>query len=230
MTAITWTLEEKQVLIASDTLVIGTEDRLPINFAAKIFPIPHLQGAMCGGGEASIFLRWFVRIHENILAQNMFYLNECGPAHLRDLAQQHGTPGVKTFVYHFGWDADEERFRAFAFKSDLDFEPCELQYGFGILPGGRNPEETTKTYEAFRSGGLRKVLFQLREMEDMRPLFCKDEDERRIQIGGEIHQLALKPDGYVFSVCDRFADFKAMFAEMLARCGPIAEALSGGEE
>jgi hypothetical protein len=213
MTALIFVLTEEIVWIATDTLSLTTGGS-PFKYVSKIFPLPHLSGAMAGTGNMNVIVDWFAQIQTNVVARSFIYLNTVGPEQLRTIEAkyEHLKAGTTT-IYHFGYDEDEDRFRGFALRSPRDYAVEQLGYGLGIKPYG---EELVAGLSAGGIGTPGPELF-VRLMQDLKRRDDALPPPERLGVGGEIHVLRLNGDGQFLWRCHRFPDYEAVFTEMLAR-------------
>ena len=82
-----WT-DEKQVLVATDTLATHPDGR-PLKFTSKAFIVPHLKIIMSGVGVGGFLARWFVYMNDSLIVHGIDNLNYHAPRALRMLWQQH---------------------------------------------------------------------------------------------------------------------------------------------
>src|SRR5687767_13868171 len=136
MTALVFLLTNDEVCIATDSLALTTGGA-PFKYISKVFPLPHLSGAMAGTGDLNIIVDWFVEIQKHVVARNFLYLNTVGADQLCAIASKYEhLEASTTTIYHFGYDETQRRFRGFALLSKRKFVVEELVYGLGVKPYG----------------------------------------------------------------------------------------------
>jgi hypothetical protein len=209
LTALVYGLSKSEVWLATDSLSLTVDGQLR-KFLTKLYPLPHLSGAMVGTGLAEVALDWFVDIQLNIVAQNILYLNTVGPQRLREIARKYDHPGTST-IYHFGYDEDGGRFRGFALRSTHDYQAEEIVYGYGVKPysDGIRAGLEDGTFGTASAAEIVRIVEEQKRLEDARPI------AERVGIGGEVHLLALQQDRQILWVCHRFPDRQALFDQML---------------
>jgi len=206
MSALNFYLQQDLLAVATDTLALAGDTHLPSHFQAKMFPVLHLNGVICGTGISQLIVQWYVTAATAMLARSIPHLDQFTPDGLRRLAAATLPPlGSTSTIYHFGYDDDQARFRGFAYRSERNFESEELGYGFGMKP----PVEfapSSNILEDFIS-----LVSVQRESDLARPL------QERLGIGGEVHVLLLQPGHIAMTRCHRFADFEALYDDMCTR-------------
>lgn len=204
MTALNILLEPHRVCIAMDTLV--ARHGQPWRFTSKIFPLPHLSGAMVGTGVLRFVMDWFVQLQTEVLAPDMLALDHHVPGALRLLARGHHLDAAATTtIYHFGLDPETRAYRGFAYRSAHGFRSEELRRGRLLKPPVAGPAD----------GPLPAAFVALMERQ-------KAEDRalppaERVGIGGDIHFLIMTPGRYDLHRCHRFADYPEDYRAMLAQ-------------
>jgi len=213
VTALVFALLQDTVWIAADTLSLTGGGR-PFKYASKIYPLPHLSGAMVGTGDMNVVVDWFTQIQMNVVARSFLYLNTVGPQQLLTIHAKYGDLNARTTtIYHFGYDENEMRFRGFALRSSKDYEPEELIYGLGIKPYG---EELGAGLTAIAINyPIQEIIVRLMEEQKRRDDALLPHE--RVGIGGEIHILNLNKDEQFMWRCHRFPDYEVLFREMLIR-------------
>ncbi len=221
MSALNWSLQPEYVCLVADTLVSSADSaREPLFYTSKVFPVPHLDGVVCGTGLYGLILDWFLTVNTGIVARSMSRLDEQVPDLLRTLwKRQIGSPlwrmnqsAITATVYHFGYDDKEKRFRGWAYRSTNRFTSEELAYGCGIKPATQYqfPEDFALPNEFI-------TLTEQQRQEDLaRPA------AERVGIGGDLHfhYLRCAEDGpvlYECRRCHRFPDYEELGQSMLDR-------------
>lgn len=178
MTAINFHLAEHAVFIVADTLVTGPTYQ-PAFFTAKVHPVPHWNGVICGTGSLGLITDWLHRALGGMLAVDLIHLNEFAPASLRDLHTLRGEQEAEactTTIYHFGYDRADDAFKGYAYRSTNGFESELLEHGTytkpGIDLGSRRVEQFPNDFVA--------VCRDQRDEQDALP------KEDRVFIGGQI--------------------------------------------
>lgn len=134
MTALIFALNPECVLIGMDSLSVR-EEKIPHNYVTKLFPLPHLKGAICGTGSIDLILDWFADIQRTVIAKDILFLNKIAQERLSQIKAKYNYPSdLTSTIYHFGYHQVENRFVGFAFRSKNNFEPENLEYGLGIKP------------------------------------------------------------------------------------------------
>src|SRR5690349_12489521 len=85
MTALNFALHDDCVLITTDSLGSG-DDHVPRSFHTKVFPLPHVNGVICGTGALPLVLDWFVFVQLQLVAREVRFLSECAAAKLPEMA------------------------------------------------------------------------------------------------------------------------------------------------
>lgn len=127
MTALNFIFEEEVIFIAMDTLSISTDKRTPYKFVSKIFPLPHLRGALCGTGNLDLVLDWHREIQKNIIAQSIDFFAENSTDILVKLNENY-PKNATTTMYQFGYSQTLNKFRGFVFRSTNKFKLEELTF------------------------------------------------------------------------------------------------------
>ncbi len=215
MTSLIYYYEPQVVFIAMDTLAM-TQAKKPFIYMVKFYPLPHLQGVVCGTGSGQFVLDWFVKINSGMLVQDIPHLNEFTPEQLRVLAEKHNISNDSTVtVYQFGYSENEKCFKGYAYRSPNNFESELLPYnGIGIKPGV--PFESTSPIRI--PDDFIKIMEDQRVFEESRPV------EERIFIGGDIQFVHMTPAGMIISRCHRFSDYESIYEKM---CEGLQEKGSG---
>lgn len=151
MTALNFILEKDAVCIAMDTLATCGDDKSPQSFASKMFPVPHLNGVICGTGIFEFVGKWFLFVNSAFVVKNMIHLDQYAPKELRKLYAEvwkdADLPKASSTIYHFGYDERLKEFVGFAYRSESNFESEILKTNHAgykpppsMLVNGDNPE------------------------------------------------------------------------------------------
>lgn len=135
MTALNFYLSKEAVCVVADTLVTDVEQ--PAFFTTKVFPVPHLNGLLCGRGSLGLMLDWLTHLSGGMLAFNMMHADPFVPDALRRLYSERPLDeqaNCTTSIYHLGFDPSDNEFCGFAYRSVNDFESEPLAYGIHIKP------------------------------------------------------------------------------------------------
>lgn len=205
MTALNFLFTQDAVYIAMDTLSLSMDDRKPLKYASKIFPLPHLRSVMCGTGNLDLILSWYNRIQRNVVAKDIEYLNSITQKCLQELNSEYPET-VTTTVYQFGYSEERKSFRGFVFRSDRDFELEEYDYCAAY-----KPPVDMDFYEVMLALGIDGAFTTLMEKQKAED----DISENRIGIGGEIHRLVLLKDSYKIDIIHKFPDYEPQYREMI---------------
>jgi|SRR2546422_3945743 len=212
MTALIFILTPEAVHIALDSLALQPVTGRPFLHVTKLFPLPHLGSVMCGTGAMFVVLDWFVFIERQILANGLRLLDELAPRVLPGIGKEHGlSESMTATIYHFGYLQDEQRFAGFAYRSNNGFKSERLEYGLGMKP----PHEDLMNLGAqwVSDEGVAQGFDRM--MEQMKARDDSLTPEKRVGIGGEIHQISLlSKTTYLVHVSHRFDDYHDAFKEM----------------
>jgi len=215
MTALNFDLEADCVIIFMDTLVLRRDNKKPLKYASKIFPLPHHRGVLCGTGSASTIMDWFVYIQDHVIANTMNIPNKMAPSQLQEIHSKYDLNGTNgTTIYHFGFDPREEhgRIRGFAFRSTNNFSLEELKDGIGIKP----PDDEIIKYLKDTLGTCSPEDLFIDIMKLQKRKDDEGSPEKRIGIGGSIHVLQFDKDRQFLWECYNFDDYDETFSKMLS--------------
>lgn len=206
MTALVFSLQEKQVIVAMDTLSAYEKNgvEIPFLFTSKMYPVLHLNGLICGTGVGNLIADWFIRTKDFVVG-DLIHLNQFAQPILSEISgkfeSKHGD--YPSTVYHFCWNKYENRYRGYAFRSTSDFQIEELSYGTATKPGV--PDAIIEDYpESFI-----KIMIRQREIERQKPI------TEQVFIGGEI-QLAVMEQGAGIALYTvyKFDDYTTQYQTM----------------
>ncbi len=199
MTSLIFHTEEKQVLVAMDTLATHLNGK-PFMFTTKSFIVPHLRMMMCGTGTGGFLGTWLIQVNDRMVVRDIDHLDYHTPRVLASL--WHGykeecsiTDDVTTTVYHFGFSQMDGLIHSYAYRSTNGFSSEPLGYGTGVKPKCEVPEPFQLPDD------IPKMMRQQREIQAA----CSKEE--RIYIGGEIQIFHLTEYGFNAYTLERFDDF-----------------------
>lgn len=212
MTALNFLLEPNRVCIAMDTLSLIAGSNQPFMYTSKIYPLPHLDGVMCGTGFMQLALNWFSFIQSRIIVRDIphmdMYTKDGLLSVVQELSQEHQLDQIDQSkmgtIYHFGYCWDERRYRGFAYRSSNAFESEEIPYGLGIKPANVEIEDFASLPQSFIN-----IMRKQKEQDDNLPV------EARVGIGGEIHFFVMTPNQMSLSVCYQFNDYEKRYSDIL---------------
>ena len=217
MTALNFVLTPDAVHLVMDTLAMSGDQSGPKGFLSKIYPMPHLDGVVCGTGFQQPITEWCYTVQSSMLVADMVeldqYAPECLPAIFERHRQDTDIPGLTVTLYHFGYSSALERFVGYAYRSENDFAsemfPAEV---IAVKPGIPSiPEIKTVPDD------LVAVVELQKEHDDSRPV------DERVWIGGDIHYFWMeknpesedgRPIHMILHRCHRFPDYDDMLIEM----------------
>lgn len=225
MSALIFVLQRDAVHVAMDSLAVDPQDKQPLQFVTKLFPLPHLMSVMCGTGTMPLILDWFVFIQRQIIGEDVGILDETAPRYLPAVAAAHGlSDDLTATVYHFGYLKRAARFVGFAYRSTNGFKSEPLPDGLGMKPPHDDLMHlgAEKIYELSVPGVFNLLMGHQKSRDDQKP------PTERSGIGGEVHWLTLQQQGYLLHTCHRFPDYAQALHEML-RCAAAHNATHGGD-
>lgn len=200
MSSLIFQTEEQQVFVATDTLAVSPDGR-PLTFTSKALILPHLRMIVAGTGSGGFLDRWFVHVNSRMRVLGIDHLNQYTTQNLvagwEAQKKEFSLPSsATTTVYHFGFSESTGKIRSYAYRSENQFVPEELGYGFGIKP----PCPVPDAYDLPKD--VRTMMDEQRRVERSKP-----EGETRIYVGGEIIVHHLTVDGFMVYPFDRFEDY-----------------------
>ncbi len=200
MSSLIFATDEKQILVATDTLAVTTDGE-PFSFTSKAIHIPHLRIIIAGTGFGGFSNEWALTVSTRMIVRGILHLNYHTPKGLSVLwkkyTAEYSVPeGRTTTVYQFGISEEDDRVVSFAYRSTSDFQSEQLQYGIGVKPECAIPE-----------GDLIEALPLM--MEVQRRIQEAQPKESRLFIGGVIQALYLTVDGCRSFKVAQFSDFEA---------------------
>lgn len=212
MSSIVFLLHPMNVCIAMDSLSVSLETRRPTKFSSKFAVFPHLHGVICATGISDLFIRWISFVNTHIVAHDMDVLDSMTPNCLREISAGMDLPGeLSTTIYQFGFIEAKDRFQGFAYRSKADFASEPLIDGFGIKPSEAGVQKSllSMVEENGIVEGFLAATKQLRDYDNKLP------EPERLDIGGEVHYLAMDKSITQLTTIHRFEDYDSHYAEML---------------
>jgi hypothetical protein len=188
MSSLIFYTDEKQALVAYDTLVVSPEDKEPLYFASRAIYVPHLRTIIAATGVPRFMEQWFCIINQ-IPVSDIQGLNEYAPGNLAKLfdwfnsVNEYRSP-EETTMYHIGLSEKDAKIHSFACSSSRAFNPEPLAHGLAIVPPCPMPE-----------GDFRFVDHVPGLMNRQREEQEKTDPDKRSDIGGEIYGMYLTAEG-----------------------------------
>ncbi len=221
MTVLNGIFAEEAVFLMSDTIVSDPIDRSPVLFTTKIFPLPHLQGVICGTGIAQIVVEWMATANTSMLVFDMRHLDQFAPNALREIEGRikDKIGEATTTVYHFGFDQETQKFVGYVYRSTKEYASEQLPYGYFYKPAP--VAFTPDAVRNFPDDFVPIVQKQLEE-EKNKPL------EDKVGIGGHLIAYSLQKNQLssgkteIVTTIHRFhelSDFTSHYAQALAKLG-----------
>jgi hypothetical protein len=208
MSSIIFHTDEKQVLVATDTLAVFHKDAKAAKFTSKALYLPHLRLIVAGTGMGGFADMWMAQINggrlrgiEDLDTQTTAILSNGWKDYK---AQLKIDESVTTTIYHFGFSETTGLIRSFAYRSTDDFKSEPLPYGVSVKPEMATPPPYSLPADL------------LSMMEDQRALQLKSPPEKRLYIGGEIIAHHLMEAGCSIYQVARFADYDHHVEEMFS--------------
>lgn len=188
MSSLIFYTDEKQALIATDTLVVSEEDKEPLCFASKAIYLPHLRTIVASTGVSRFCEQWICAVNQMVVS-DIEELNHYSPVNLIKLfrwfsgASEFENPPTVT-IYHIGFSETDGRIHSFAYRSTGNFRSESLIYGIAIEPPCSFPAgDFTFTRD------VPGLMNRQRDEQNGVPF------EKRVPIGGEIHGMCLTAEG-----------------------------------
>ena len=214
MSALVYMLAKDKICIATDTLSVYPDNKKPFKFVTKAFLLPHLKAIICGTGCLNLISEWFIFVQNQVVAQDLYYLDKISPENLQKLykkIEHHWGAVCSSTIYHFGYIEREEKFVGFAYRSEHDFKSEQLIYSLGVKP--RYKEVVDIAIDEIKNKGLPdtfvEIIKKLKSIDDKLPV------SERSGIGGEVHFFMLTQKEMFCCVCYRFEDYDQVFETML---------------
>ncbi|MBP1748279.1 MAG: hypothetical protein H6Q52_818 [Deltaproteobacteria bacterium] len=180
--------DEKQALVATDTLVVSREDKEPLYFASQAIYLPHLKTIIASTGLARFMEQWLSIVNQ-LPADDIHELNDRAPGNLIKLFDWFNSVNCyeipeEATVYHIGFSEKDHKISSFAYTSANNFNPEPLAYGLAIQPPCPLPEGNFKFIDDV-------PLLMNKQREEQR----KMKPDKRSYIGGEIYGMYLTAEG-----------------------------------
>lgn len=208
MTALVFALQPEQVCIAMDTLVIGADDRMPMSFQRKFLSVPESELVVAGTGHAGFINGWFRYLQSNLHGATIDELNEEVPSIFRaSLRAEGGLSGLTATIYHFGYSAREQRYAAYAYRSEHGFRSDRLKYALGYKPVVPVTPNDDIRYPDF----LIDIILEQQRQDCLQPL------TERLGIGGEIEFVVMSERTIHVETVHRFSSYEAELIQIERR-------------
>jgi hypothetical protein len=210
MSSLIFHTEEKQVLVATDTLATSLDGE-PLKYTTKAFIIPHLRMIMAGTGVMGFLGKWFVKVNDWIIVRDIDNLDYHTPRNLASMWQSFKQEfpvkdGLTTTVYHFGFSQQSGEINTYVYRSTNEFSSERIAHGLGAKPACSIPEN-------YRMPDDIKQM-----MDDQRLRQQSQPSDTRVHIGGEIQVNQLSEDGFYTYTLDRFDDYDSVQRGIFERC------------
>jgi hypothetical protein len=185
MTGIIFIVNEKQILLAADTLCLDA-NRVPQAFSTKVLTFPRLNTMVVGSGSQNIVTQFSFNCSCNPYFNDYDSLIEVAPTGLRQLIEkdENWQSMFLSSIYTLGYSKQEQRFRAHVFKVEDDFIAKPIEECCHP-PLDSIPKNKTE------------ILKAMIKLNQKYPEF----------VGGEIEYYRLTSEGFYSSVIHRFADY-----------------------
>ena len=134
MSLLTYSQFEDQVLLVTDTMVVGGNDDRPAGFRSKVWPLPHMNMVVAMTGTAEIGDIWCNHIL-SAGATNIEELNEIASSSLQRIqaeVEAHYGPAGTSTIYHFGFPPGADQLVRYTYRSKNDYSP-EAYSGYQYL-------------------------------------------------------------------------------------------------
>jgi len=219
MTALNFILTPDAVYLVMDTLAIHGASHEPRCFVTKMYPMPHLDGIICGTGFQQPISEWCRVVQQDLVVADMVELDQHAPALLDAIFSRHvreyGAHDLTVTLYHFGYSVAAGRFVGYAYRSEHDFA-SEM---FAARCVAVKPEIPSVPEIKTVPDDLIAVVELQREYDNGRPI------DQRLGIGGDIQFFGMvknldSEDGHPIRMtiqrCHRFSDYEDLLMEMRA--------------
>lgn len=143
MTILNWEMTAQHVLILSDTLAIGGQDKRARHFTTKVYPAPHIEAVITGTGLHEVATRFYMSVVGGYIVDDVEHLSDFAPETLREIWKGIGAeiPGATATIYTFGLSQDDGNFTGYAYRSTADFEAERMKHGIAVKPGTPTAED-----------------------------------------------------------------------------------------
>ncbi len=199
MTALVFALLPDQVCIAMDTLVIGSDDRMPMTFQRKFLSVLESDLVVAGTGHAGFINRWFQHLQTDLRGATIDDLDEEAPSIFRaSVSAEGGLSGLTATIYHFGYSAREQRYAGCAYRSEHGFHSDRLQYALGYKP----VVPVTPTDDIRFPDFLINIILEQQRQDYLQPI------AERVGIGGEIEFVVMSERTIHVETVHRFSSYE----------------------
>lgn len=200
MSSLIFYTDEKQALVATDTLVVSKEDRGPLYFTSRAVYVPHLRTIIASTGPDRFMEQWFSVVNQ-LRVNDIHELNDRAPGHLNRLfgwfnSVNSGEAPKEATLHHIGFSPNELKIYSFVYGSSDSFKPEPLAYGLAIQPPCALPE-----------GDFRFIEDVPGLMDKQRKEQIEREPHNQPDIGGEIYGMYLTAEGCNIFKLGVFADY-----------------------
>lgn len=200
MSSLIFYTNKEDAFVATDTLATLC-DGTPFMFTTKAFIVPHLRMIMCGTGAGGFLGRWFIQVNDMMIIRGIDHLDYHTPKNLMAFWQGHKKEfpealNLTITVYHFGFSELDGLIHSYAYRSTNDFRSEPIEYGIGVKPTCKIPEDLQLPRDIKRM------------MDDQRLTQASLPKNERLYIGGEIVIHHLTRTGYYVFTLGQFEDFE----------------------
>lgn len=200
MTALVYMLQPDQVCIAMDTLVVSSEDKMPLCFQRKFLPLQKQKLLIAGTGLSNFVNGWFNYVSSITSFEGIDDLNTITPSVLQAISLAAGGLGeFTTTIYHFGYSPEEAKYLGYAYRSTSDFQSERLQYALGFKPQVQIRQCDNIEFPDF----LIEIVMEQQRQDRQMPI------EKRVGIGGEIEFVELKNQTMRIETVHQFKSYES---------------------
>ena len=210
MSSLIFYTDEKQALVAFDTLVVSPGNEEPEYFASRAIYLPHLRTILASTGLARFMEQWFCLVNQMPVG-DIHDLNEFSPSNLVKLFDWFNTVNEyrdpeETTIYQIGFSERDNRIHSFAYSSSGAFNPEPLAYGLAMKPPCPVPDGEFRFIDHVPG-----LMNKQREEED------RKEPGKRSYIGGEIYGMYLTSEGCNSFKLGAFDDYSSQMQKIRAK-------------
>lgn len=219
MSSLIYRLIDNQVCIAADTL-LSNDRHEPFKYVTKILLLPNIRGVLCGTGSGDLLLRWYLQIQTDVIVPDLPWLGSRTPTLLQKLANELKLPsGMKTTIYHFGWDHRANRMVGQSFAAQECFALRDAHRDSLVVKPGYPSAMKDAGELVFQHGiaGFAQIMERQRQAEQQ---LTKDDGAG---IGGEVHFVEITTNGVAQFLAHRFSDYHELYEWMLRKAHRFAE-------
>jgi hypothetical protein len=205
MTSLIYNYSEDFVIVAMDSMCHEGGTMKPLSHLTKFFILPSINGIICGTGLLDVILLWHFYLQKSNVTTSIKGIDNFATEKLREIFKpfRDAYQNLTTTLYHFGYDSDSDKFLAYAYRSEKNFESEQITPTMGIKP--EFPGIRDFFDEEFNEEWLVKMVTKQKEYDESLPL------EERVGIGGQIHIAILTRDGITAKTIYEFPDFHEIF-------------------